>query len=61
MIELVGAPNYERLLELLFKFEAEKNGVTVERVVWNGLDADADNHRRYDGERVGNSSGRMAG
>lgn len=61
MIELVGSPNYKRLLELLFKFEAENNGAELERVVWNGLDADVGNHRRYDGERVVHAAGRMAG
>lgn len=59
MIELVGTPNYKRLLELLFRFECENNGAELERVVWNGHDAG--NHRRCDGERVGNASDRMAG
>ena len=61
MIEFHGQPKYTRALDLLLGMEAERNGARVERVIWNGLDADADNHRRCDGERVGNASDRMAG
>lgn len=58
-VEFIGTPALKRALEYLFKCEAERHGARVERVVWNGHDAD--NHRCYDGERVGNASDRMAG
>lgn len=61
MIELVGTPNYKRLLKLLFRFECENNGAELERVVWNEHDADISNHRRCDGERLVYAAGRMAG
>ena len=61
ILEEHGTPNYKRLLELLFRFECENNGAELERVVWNGLDADDGNHRRCDGERVVRAAGRMAG
>lgn len=60
-VEFHGQPNYTRALEYLIKCEAERYGARVERVVWDGFDADIGDHRRYDGKRVVHEAGRMAG